>query len=55
MKVTSPPPPVPCGAFLREFVGKFLVYLSLDSCIHAMRMFLEWRREDNFCIQCRIL
>ena len=32
----------------------FLVDLSLGSVIHAMRMFFDWRREDNSRIQCRI-
>ena len=61
MRVISPPPPVSPGRFFwtavlfgKELVGRFLVDLSLDSCIHAIRMFFEWRREDNSCMQCRI-
>ena len=36
-------------------MDRLLVDFSLDSCIHVVRMFFEWRREDNSCIQCRIL
>ena len=46
MRVISPPPLVSPGRSLRtavyvgkELVGKFLVDSSLDSCIHAIRMF----------------
>ena len=35
-------------------VNKILVDLNLDFCIDHMRMFFEWRWEDNSCIQCRI-
>ena len=59
MSVTSPPPPVSPGRCLRtavrfgkEFVGRTLVGLSLDSCVQAMRMFFEWRMNGNSCIQC---
>ena len=58
MSVTSPPPPVSPGRsfrtavyFGKEFGGRTLVGLSLDSCMQAMRMFLEWKRDDNSCIQ----
>ena len=34
--------------------GRWCGVPSLDSCINAVRIFIEWRREDNSCIQCRI-
>ena len=39
---------------VREGVGWFSVDLSLNSCKQAIRMFFEWRREDNSCMQCMI-
>ena len=40
--------------FGNDFGGRTLVNLSLDFCIYTMRMFFEWRRDDNYCIQCWI-
>ena len=61
MSVTSSPPPVsPSRSFRtavkfgKEFGGRTLVGLSLNSCMQAMRIFFEWRRDDNSCIYCRI-
>ena len=36
--------------FLCFLVVWFFVDLSLDSCIHAIRMFFEWIREDDSCM-----
>ena len=54
MRVISHPPPVPPGRFLqiamyfsKEFIGMYLVDLSLDSCTHVIRMFFEWSRENR--------
>ena len=61
MNVTSPPPLVSPGRSLRTVVrvekevsGRTLIYLSLDSCMHAMRRLFKWRKDDNSCLQCRI-
>ena len=40
------------SGIVREVV---LIDLILDSCIHAVRMLFEWRREDNSCIQCNFV